>query len=533
MLWRKAAVVNNPLEEPHRQNDTGVAALVVEGLVKRYGSTIALDDASFEVRVGTVHALLGENGAGKSTLVKILSGITQPDGGQISVFGQPVSFRSPTAAYALGIRTAFQEISMVPDLSVASNFLLMEEPLNRLGMTSQRRCEEYVANELTRMGLHGIDPRANAVDLDLPTRQKVEIARSISREPRLLLLDEPTASLTRQDVQWLAGLIESRKAAGTTVIFITHRMREVREFCSSLSVLRNGKCVGTAQVEALSDDDIINMVIGRSLAAVFPPKLARAEIENRTPSVLKARGLNVGAAVKDISLDLDAGAILGVAGLQGMGQRELFLALYGALKTEAGEIFLDGKRAHFRSPADAVVAGIGLVPEDRKTEGLFLEFSGRENLALPGLRQFVKFGLVEQSKEMRAVMAGLSNVQVQARAASQRADSFSGGNQQKMVVARWLVAGSRILLLYDPTRGVDVGTKAEIYRLIVNFALGGGAVLFYSSEIPELVNLCTEVLVLYRGRVSERLAGEAVSETRIMRAALGENRSGAEAVVDS
>jgi ribose transport system ATP-binding protein len=532
-VFQKAPVsANKAREDVHLKTDAAEKALIVEGIVKRYGPTIALDHASFAIEAGTVHALLGENGAGKSTLVKILSGLVKPDSGRLSIFGVRTRIKSPRSAHALGIRTAFQEISMVPDLSVTRNFLLMEEPLNTLGMVSQHRCEEYVVAELSRVGLHGIDPRVNVADLDLPTRQKVEIARSASHKPRLLLLDEPTASLSKHDVQWLAGLIDSCKADGVTVVLITHRMQEVRELCSSLSVLRNGKCVSTAHISALSDEEIIEAVIGRSLGAVFPSKIASRGPANGTPSVLSAKGMHVGNAVKDVNLDLAAGEILGISGLQGMGQRELFLALYGAVKIDAGTVSLDGKPAHFRSPADAVAAGIGLVPEDRKSEGLFLEFSGRQNLALPGIRRFVKFGLVEQLKEMRAVMAGLSRVQVHPRAASQPATSFSGGNQQKMVIAKWLVARSRILLLYDPTRGVDIGTKAEIYRLINNFVQTGGTVLLYSSETPELVNLCAKVLVLYRGRVSERLAGDAVTETRIMRAALAKGRAGAEDMMD-
>lgn len=495
-------------------------ALEVENLEKRYGSTVALDGVSFRVETGAVHALLGENGAGKSTLVKMLSGLAQPDSGSIAVFGTKQRISGPRAARALGIRTAFQEISLVPDLTVAQNFLLMEEPRNRLGMASRRRSEEFVAGELARFGLRGIDPRGMAADLDLPTRQKIEIARSISRDPSVLLLDEPTASLSSHDVQWLAGLIAERKAAGTTIVFISHRMQEVREFCTSVSVLRNGKCVGTAPIEEVDDEQVIEMMIGRSLSAVFPPKLTLASDVTAAPA-LAVRSLRVGTAVDDLSFELRHGQVLGVGGLQGMGQRELFLALFGAARVSGGEIALDGTPVTFRSPADAVSAGIGLVPEDRKSEGLFLEFDGRENLALPALDRFTKFGLIDQTKEIQAVLGAFGQVQVPARALGQTASSFSGGNQQKMVIARWLLAQSRILLLYDPTRGVDVGTKAEIYHLINDFAAGGGAVLFYSSDIAELVNLCAEVMVLYRGRISDTLKGEEIGETSIMRAALG------------
>jgi len=496
-------------------------ALKVDELRKAYGSTLALDGVSFSVRAGAVHALLGENGAGKSTLVKILSGLAQPDSGMIEIFGQARRIAGPQAAHAFGIRTAFQEISMVPDLTVAQNFLLMEEPRNWLGVASRRRCEEMVSSELSRLGLNGVDPRQTARDLDLPTRQKIEIARSVSHDPRLLLLDEPTASLSSHDVQWLAGLIDQCRSAGTTIIFISHRMQEVREFCSSLSVLRNGKCVGSGPIDEFSDDELIEMMIGRSIEAVFPPKRMQQEYADAAPA-LSARALRIGSAVADVSLDLRPGQVLGVGGLQGMGQRELFLGLFGAMKTSGGEIRVAGVPSALRSPADAVAAGIGLVPEDRKSEGLFLEFDGRENLALPAIDRFTRAGLVEPSREIGAVLDAFGKVQVPVRALGQTAASFSGGNQQKMVIARWLVAGSRVLLLYDPTRGVDVGTKSEIYRLINDFAANGGAVLFYSSEIAELVNLCAEVLVLYRGRVSAQLVEDEVTETSIMRAALGE-----------
>ncbi|MGE3371440.1 MAG: sugar ABC transporter ATP-binding protein [Rhizobiaceae bacterium] len=496
-------------------------ALDVDDLRKRYGSTVALDGVSLQVEVGAVHALLGENGAGKSTLVKMLNGLAQPDSGTIGIFGTTQRIDGPLTARALGIRTAFQEISLVGDLTVAQNLLLMEEPLNWLGMTSRRRSEEFAAGEFARLGLRGVDPRAKAGDLDLPTRQKIEIARSVSRSPRLLLLDEPTASLSSQDVQWLAQLIEERKAAGTTIIFISHRMQEVREFCTSLSVLRNGKCVGTAPIGEVDDAQVIEMMIGRSLSAVFPPKRLKPDSSDATPA-LSARSLSVGSALDSVSLDLWPGQVLGVGGLQGMGQRELFLALFGATQASGGEIVVNGRTVVFRSPSDAVLAGIGLVPEDRKSEGLFLEFDGRENLALPALDRFVRFGLVDQAKKAQAVLHAFGQVQVPPRAFGQTAARFSGGNQQKMVIARWFVAQSRILLLYDPTRGVDIGTKAEIYRLINDFAAGGGAVLFYSSDITELVNLCAEVLVLYRGRISGTLIGEEIGDTSIMRAALGD-----------
>ena len=497
-------------------------ALLVSDLRKQYGSTVALDGASFDVEAGTVHALLGENGAGKSTIVKLLSGLTRPDAGEIRVFGEAVSISGPRRAHALGIRTAFQEISLVKDLTVAQNFLLMEEPVNAFGFVRRRQAEAIVHDQLQKLGLSGIDPRAKVASLDLPTRQKIEIARSVSRDPRLLLLDEPTSSLSSRDVQWLAGLIERVKSGGTTIILISHRMQEVREFCSAMTILRNGKAVGSCAMGEISDDRVIELTIGRSLEVVFPPKQRRHSPEGAP--ALAVRGLSAAGAVNDVSFNLWPGQILGVGGLQGMGQRELFLALFGAMERSAGDVAVNGAPVNLRSPADAVRAdiGISLVPEDRKTEGLLLELDGQQNVSLPSLRRYVRGGLVKRGREARDVLAALARVQVPPRALLQPVKQLSGGNQQKIAIAKWLLTGSRILLLYDPTRGVDVGTKAEVYRLVHGFAASGGSVLFYSTDIAELVNLCDDVLVLYRGHVVDTLAGDAVTDTQIMRAALGQ-----------
>ncbi|MBN9252843.1 MAG: sugar ABC transporter ATP-binding protein, partial [Mesorhizobium sp.] len=474
---------------------------------------------------GEVHALLGENGAGKSTLVRILSGLTRPDVGVIRLFGAPVNFSSPAGARNAGIRTAYQEISLIPDLTVVENFALMEEPLHRIGLIHRRRRLAQVAADLERMGLTHIDPRAVVRDLDLPTRQRLEIARAMSRRPKLLLLDEPTASISAHDVEWLEGLISEARSGGMTTIFISHRMREVRSLCDTVSVLRNGRCAGTLPIAEADDDRIIEMTIGRQLSAVFPPK-TRVPSANAEP-LLAVSGLAADPGLVDVSFSLKPGQILGVGALQGMGQREMFMALFGAQPLRVGEIRLDGRSVRFREPADAVRAGIGLVPEDRKSEGLFLHLDGRENLSLPSIGRLRRIGLVGGRVEAAQVRRGLARVAAPDRAFHQKARQFSGGNQQKLVLARWLVAESRILLLYDPTRGVDIPTKAEIYRLITDFAASGGTVLFYSSDIVELVNLCSEVMVLYRGRIADRLRDGDVTEMAVIRAALGAGETAA------
>lgn len=501
-------------------------AIAAEGIVKAFGATTALDRASFSVAPGEVHALLGENGAGKSTLVKLLSGLLRPDAGRILIDGREASLRSPREAHRLGIQTAFQEMTLVRDLSVVDNMLLPYAPVNGLGLRRARRGLALVAEHLAAVGLGAIDPRLEVKDLDLSLRQKVEIARAVFRRPRILLLDEPTSTLTGRDIDWLAGLIDAQKRQGVTTVFISHRMPEVRRFCDRMTVLRNGKDVGASDIAAVSDDEVIRLIIGRSLAATFPPRPAPPA---RTgPAVLSARGLRTRGRLQEASFDLAAGEVLGIAGLQGMGQRDLFRACFGSAPLAAGSILVDGREVTLASPQDAVRPnlGIGLVPEDRKTEGLFLKLDGRANLSMPVIDRFARVGIVDTAAETAAVAATLDQVQVQQRALFTRAGAFSGGNQQKLAIGKWLLAGSRILLMFDPTRGVDVGTKHELYLLIRGFAEQGGAVLFHSTEIAELVNLCDRVLVMYGGRIARELAGTAITEEAIMRAALGEGTAG-------
>jgi ribose transport system ATP-binding protein len=500
-------------------------ALSISRLTVRYGPTTALDAADLQIGAGEVHALLGENGAGKSTIVKVLSGLVRPNEGTVSIFGQPVDRFAPRRANALGVRTAFQEISLVKDLTVAQNFKLMEEPLNPLGMVRRRARDEMVRAQLEALGITSIDPRTEVRRLDLPSRQKVEIARAIGGDPRVLLLDEPTASLSSRDVQWLGDVIERLKRSGTTVVLISHRMQEVRAFCSALTIFRNGRTVGAYAMNDVADAEIIELMIGRSLGAAFPAKPARADKEVATPApVLSCRNLATTAGA-DVSLSLRPGEVLGLAGLDGMGQRDLFLALFGVIQPLAGEIRIGGQEVQLRSPAHAIKCGIGMLPEERKTEALFLDLDGCENVSLPSLRRFSRGGLIREGYERKTVSRVLDVVKVVKRALWSPVRNFSGGNQQKIAVAKWLLTNSRVLLLYDPTRGIDVGTKTEIYHLIRRYTEAGGAALLYSTEIPELVNLCDRVMVIYRNRIVDTLAADALSESAIMSAAVGRSRA--------
>jgi ribose transport system ATP-binding protein len=496
-------------------------AIAVEKVRKTYGATVALDAMSFSVRAGTVHALLGENGAGKSTTVKMLSGLVQPDAGRLRIFGEECRLLTPRQAQARGIQTAFQEMTQIRDLTVAENMLLLYEPVSALGRLRKREGLQLVDAHLASLGLEDIDPRRGMADLTLSDRQKVEIARAVFRQPRILLLDEPTSTLSGRDIDWLGDVIDRVKAQGTTIIFISHRMPEVRRFCENLTVLRNGCDVGGGRVDAMSDDEMIQMIIGRSLAATFPPRPAPPTVTGH--AALAARHLSVEGHVRNVSFDLRPGEVLGIAGLQGMGQLEVLLACFGAVPTSSGAIEVFGKPVVLSSPGDAVRAriGISMVPEDRKTEALLLKLDGQSNVALPTLDRRQRFGFIDKAAEVAEVARVLDIVQVQERALHTRVSAFSGGNQQKIAIAKWLLAESRIMLMYDPTRGVDVGTKHEIYVLIRDYVKAGGAVLFCSSEIPELVNLCDRVLVMYAGEIASELRGEAISEEAIMRPALG------------
>jgi len=501
---------------------TAAAALEVRSVSKTFGATVALADASFRVAPGEVHALLGENGAGKSTMVKLLSGLIMPDNGEIELFGVRVFLNTPTEAHRHGVQTAFQELTLVRDLTVTDNMLMPRAPRGPFGQLRRRRGEGMVAAHLAALGLSTIDPRAEVQELELAARQKIEIARALFRRPRILLLDEPTSTLAGRDIDWLGEQIATLRAEGVTVVFITHRLREVRRFCDRLTVLRNGQSIGTADVAAVADDEVIRMIIGRSLASTFPPRPASPAAG---AALLSAENLAAAGKLRGASFTLHAGEILGIAGLQGMGQQELFLACFGMAALREGRIFVDQCEVMLASPRDAVrkKIGISLVPQDRKTEGLFLKLAGRFNVSLPVVHRFARFGVIDTAAETNAVAHALAQVEVHPRALYMAAGAFSGGNQQKLVIAKWLLAESRVLLLFDPTRGVDVGTKHQIYLLMRAFADAGGAILFYSTEIPEIVNMCDRALVMYEGRMVAEFVGEAIEEEGIMRAALGES----------
>ncbi|ROZ75017.1 sugar ABC transporter ATP-binding protein [Ramlibacter sp. WS9] len=500
-------------------------AIEIDHVSKIYGATRAVDDVSFQIARGSAHALLGENGAGKSTLVKLLSGLVTPTAGHCRLDGQVVALTNPRVAHQHGIQTAFQEMTHVRDLSVLDNLMLPYGPVNALGMLRRGRARDTIAAKLAELGLSDVPLDEDISQLDLAIQQKLEIARAVMRDPRVLLLDESTSTLSGRDVDWLGDLIAAQRARGVTVIFISHRLPEVRAFCDTVTVLRNGRHIATAPTAQFSDAEIINMIAGRELTQAFPPRPDASRPAGN--EVLGATDLCAGSKLRRASFSLRAGEVLGVAGLQGMGQLDLFLACFGMADVHGGSLRVDGEPIVIQSPVDAVRANIGisLVPEDRKTEGLFLQLTGMLNASMPVVDRFRRGLLIDNAAETDAVEDVFTRMQIDLRALWTRAGAFSGGNQQKIVIAKWLLAQSRVLLLYDPTRGIDVGTKSEIYRLIRDYADAGGAVLFYSTEIPEIVHLADRALVFYGGEIGAEIQAHHLSEKAILQAALGSSSS--------
>src|SRR6202046_4056027 len=496
------------------------SAVAIRALRESFGAALAVDDVAFTIEPGTAHALLGENGAGKSTIVKLLSGLIAPDHGSINLFGDEGRLRSPRVAHRLGVQTAFQEMTLTPDLTVLDNMLLPYGPEGFSGMVRRGVAEVAVREHFDNLGLD-IELWREVGELDLAIQQKIEIARAAFRRPRILLLDEPTSTLAGRDVDWLGEVIARAKQQGVTILFISHRIREVRAFCDRLTILRNGRHIATAASNELTDAQIIEMIIGRSIAQTFPARPPDGPVD--APEVLGARDLAAGHRLEAATFSLKRGEILGVAGLQGMGQLDLFLACFGMTDVHAGDILVDGRPVTIASPTDVLRPniGMGFLPEDRKTEALFVELDGKHNASLPIIERFCRFGLVQGAREESAVAGAFGRVEVDRRALWTPVKSFSGGNQQKIALAKWLLAQSRILLLFDPTRGIDVGTKHELYVLMRAYAEAGGSILFHSTEIAELVHLCDRVLTLYGGRIVAEIGGAALTENEIIRAALG------------
>ena len=493
--------------------------LSMEGVSKRYGGVRALANANLVVFSGRIHAILGENGAGKSTLIKILAGVVAPDAGRIVLDGAEVSFDSPAAANRAGIVCIFQELSLVPDLSVADNIAISNPP-RRFGLIDRRAQRRIAEEALARAGATDIHPMALVKDLPLSRRQMVEIAKALARKPRVLILDEATSALTAADVAKVFVVLKRLRQEGLALLFISHRMHEIAELADECTVFRNGANVATYAAATKSDNEVVELMIGREYSHVFPPKPPPRASE--APPLLEVRNLSWSDRLRGISFSARAGEVVGLGGLDGQGQRELLLALFGVLRGVSGEIVVGGTRVSPSSPhaAKAATIGMALIPEDRKTEGLMLPMSVRENLSFAALHRVSNGGVIDSAREKKLVGEMISLLAIQTAGTEIPVGALSGGNQQKVVIAKWLMTEPRIILLNDPTRGIDVATKQEIYVLLRRLADSGAAIVFYTTDYDELIGCCDRALVLYDGAIRRVLVGAEITERALISSAL-------------
>ncbi len=491
----------------------------MQGVSKRYGGVRALQDADLAIEAGRIHAVLGENGAGKSTLIKIMAGVVRPDDGSMLLDGKRVAFDSPTAANAAGIACIFQELSLIPDLSVADNIAISNPP-RRFGLIDRKAQRRMAEEALSRAGADNIHPLALVRDLSLSRRQMVEIAKALARRPRILILDEATSALTAADVTKIYAVLKRLRAEGLALVYISHRMHEIAELADKCTVFCNGRSVASFAAGTKTDNEIVELMIGREYNAVFPERSAHKA--GAAPPPLEVRHLAWTNRLNDISLKLDVGEVIGLGGLDGQGQRELLLALFGVLRGTTGEVLIDGRPVAITGPhvAKRKQIGMALIPEDRKTEGLMLPMSVRDNLSFAALDVLSHWGIVDVAAERAAVERIVRLLAVRTDGIYLPAGSLSGGNQQKLVIGKWLMIAPRILLLNDPTRGIDVGTKQEIYQLLRELVDAGAAILFYSTDYDELVGCCDRVLVMYDGAIKRELVGAEITERALIGSAL-------------
>ncbi len=484
---------------------------------KRFPGVQALDQVTFSCKRREIHALVGENGAGKSTLIKILGGVFPPDRGSIHLRGERVSFRSPHAAQVAGIHIVHQEFNLVPYMSVTENILLGQENCSRLGLVQSPVMRGRALDALAGVNVH-LDPDVPVVSLSASQQKMVEIAKALTASPDILVLDEPTAPLNKRETHDFFQVLNTSRDQGTTIIYISHHLEEIFEIADRVTILKDGKKVCTKEIGEIHEDDLIRRMIGRELGDMFPEKGVHATAE----SILSVRQLEREGELSDINLDLRKGEILGVAGLKGQGQVILLKTIFGVLSKDKGEIKIDGKPVVISKPAQAIQAGMALVTDKRASEGLCLLLDVRDNLALPTLNSRQRFGIIRRGSEGVTVKQTVGDLNIHTPSLRKLAKFLSGGNQQKIVIGKWLMAEPRIVLFIDPTAGIDVGAKTELYRLMRDLAEEKDmGVLVVTSDMLELLGLCDRILVMYEGSIVSEISGREATEEDIMRAAVG------------
>ena len=484
------------------------ALLKLENISKSFPGVKALSDVQFDVNSGEVHALLGENGAGKSTLIKIISGVYQPDSGILRVDDEQVSFNSPTDAQSAGIATIYQELLLFPELSVAENIFTGHAPrgrFNAIDWTAMRRQAEEI---LASLDIHDLDVSRIVGSLSVGNRQRVEIAKALSQNARILIMDEPTAALTEADVEHLFRIVRLLRERGVGIVYISHRLEEIFQLADRVTVLRDGEYVGTKPVSETDQDDLVSMMVGRTIDDLFP----KLETTIGEP-IVEVRHLHCKPMTRDISLQLRAGEIVGLAGLVGSGRSELAQVIFGITPAESGEILLDNQPVQIKSPAQAKQMGIAYVPEDRGIQGLIRAMKLRENTSMAVLKQMVQGWFINRTAETTLAEDSIKQLNIRAHSTEQVVNKLSGGNQQKVVLSKWLASKPRVLIMDEPTRGIDVGAKAEIHRLMSQLAQQGLAILMISSELPEIMGMSDRILVMREGRIAaEFLRNDATQE---------------------
>jgi len=485
--------------------------LQMEHIRKEFPGVVALKDVSLELHAGEVHALLGENGAGKSTLIKVLGGIYAAEKGSIRINGNPVTIATVQDAQKNGIAVIHQELVLVPHMTVAENIFLGREPVTKSGTVNFRKMNAGAKEILDSFELN-IHPDWEVSRLTIADQQMVEIIKALSFNSRILVMDEPTSSLSEKDVGFLFETIRKLKKSGVGIIYISHRMSELKEITDRITVIRDGEYIGTRETSAASNDELISMMVGRKLTNYYTRHYG-----NPTETILEVRGMSDGKLLKDVSFELKKGEILGFAGLVGAGRSELMKCIFGIDRFAAGEVIIDGKKANIQNPEDAMALGIAFVPESRKIEALFPVMSVMYNITIKTLKEFIRGIFVNHDREIAITKEYVDSIDIKTPTYAQLVGNLSGGNQQKVVIGRWLATKPRILILDEPTKGVDVGAKAEIYAMMNGLAKQGVAIIMISSELPEVINMSDRVIVMSNGVITALLPREELSQERIMK----------------
>lgn len=487
--------------------------VVMEAVEKTFPGVHALADCRFDLNASEIHALVGENGAGKSTLMKVLAGVYSKDSGRILYKGHEVEIHNPRAAQQLGISMIHQELNLMPHLTVAQNIFIGREPRRSVGFF----LDEKAINEQTRQLLESLhlklDPRARVADLTVAKQQMVEIAKALSFNSEVLIMDEPTAALTDAEIEELFRIIRQLRDDGVGIVYISHRLEELKQISDRVTVMRDGRYIDTALIGEVTIDQIIGMMVGRTIYGAVP------EVpEDTSPEVvLEVKNLNRGRTIKDVSFDVKRGEIVGFAGLMGAGRTEVARAIFGADSLDSGEIFIQGKRVRIKRPSDAVAHGIGYLSEDRKRYGLTLGMDVETNIVLAAFKNFLRFwGLVDGARIHTTAAHFVDALSIKTPSLQQRAKNLSGGNQQKLVIAKWLTADTEILIFDEPTRGIDVGAKNEIYKLLNDLARQGKAIIMISSELPEILRMSHRIIVMCEGRITGVLGANEATQEKIM-----------------